>query len=237
MVIKCLEVNGHSLDSITREFLLDGVDQNVQESWPANYMEVDVFTTRGSPIAGMISGVLTSGDLEVDKINNVSVSDLILKYGSQHQVISGKKILHGGIHIAGDILAATVNGLDFVELNQTLVRVDQNAIIEAAVTEVQLLKDAPPTVLYHSGQQAITGFINAASLAVDNAHFDELTLHKVNGHSLDSITREFLLDGVDQKVQESWRANYMEEDVFTTLGSPIAGTISGVLTSGRFSAT
>ncbi|XP_071544620.1 uncharacterized protein [Panulirus ornatus] len=55
------EVNGHSLDSITREFLLDGVDQNVQESWRANYMEVDVFTTLGSPIAGMISGVLTSG--------------------------------------------------------------------------------------------------------------------------------------------------------------------------------
>ncbi|XP_071544511.1 uncharacterized protein [Panulirus ornatus] len=98
-------------------------------------------------------------------------------------------------------------------------------------TEVQLLKDALPTVFYHSGQQAITGFINAASLAVDNAHFDELTLHKVNGHSLDSITREFLLDGVDQNVQESWRANYMEVDVFTTRGSPIAGTISGVLTS------
>ncbi|XP_071544464.1 uncharacterized protein [Panulirus ornatus] len=59
----------------------------------------------------------------------------------------------------------------------------------------------------------------------------------VNGHSLDYITWEFLLDGVDQNVQESWRANYMEVDVFTTLGSPIAGTISGVLTSGRFSAT
>ncbi|XP_071544615.1 uncharacterized protein [Panulirus ornatus] len=56
-----IAVNGHSLDSITREFLLDGVDQNVQESWRANYMEVDVFTTLGSPIAGMISGVLTSG--------------------------------------------------------------------------------------------------------------------------------------------------------------------------------
>ncbi|XP_071541109.1 uncharacterized protein [Panulirus ornatus] len=104
-------------------------------------------------------------------------------------------------------------------------------VIKCLETEVQLLKGALPTVLYHLGQQAITGFISAPSLTVDNAHFDELTLHKVNGHSLDCITREFLLDGVDQNVQESWRANYMEVDVFTTRGSPIAGTISGVLAS------
>ncbi|XP_071539315.1 uncharacterized protein [Panulirus ornatus] len=81
----------------------------------------------------IFEAIRVEGDLEVDKINNVSVLDLILKYGSQHQVISGEKVLHGGIHIAGDILAATVNGLDFMELNRTLVRVDQNAIIEAAV--------------------------------------------------------------------------------------------------------
>ncbi|XP_071544498.1 uncharacterized protein [Panulirus ornatus] len=123
------------------------------------------------------------------------------------------------------------NPLEGSSANQSLE--EYVAAVSELQTEVQLLKDALPTVLYHSGQQAITGFISAASLTVDNAHFDELTLHKVNGHSLDSITRKFLLDGVDQNVQESWRANYMEVDVFTTRGSPIAGTISGVLTSGR----
>ncbi|XP_071544604.1 uncharacterized protein [Panulirus ornatus] len=121
------------------------------------------------------------------------------------------------------------NPLEGSSANQSLE--EYVAAVSKLQTEVQLLKDALPTVLYHFGQQAITGFISAASLTVDNAHFDELTLHKVNGHSLDSITREFLLDGVDQNVQESWRANYMEVDVFTTRGSPIAGTISGVLTS------
>ncbi|XP_071517697.1 uncharacterized protein [Panulirus ornatus] len=124
------------------------------------------------------------------------------------------------------------NPLEGSSANQSLE--EYVAAVSELQTEVQLLKDALPTVLYHSGQQAITGFISAASLTVDNAHFDELTLHKVNGHSLDSITREFLLDAVDQNVQESWRANYMEVDVFTTRGSPIAGTISGVLTSGEW---
>ncbi|XP_071544474.1 uncharacterized protein [Panulirus ornatus] len=66
---------------------------------------------------------------------------------------------------------------------------------------------------------------------------DKVNRIAVNGHSLDSITREFLLDGVDQNVQESWRANYMEVDVFTTLGSPITGTISGVLNSGEWPLT
>ncbi|XP_071544506.1 uncharacterized protein [Panulirus ornatus] len=450
------KVNGHSLDSITREFLLDGVDQNVQESWRANYMEVDVFTTRGSPIAGTISGVLTSvlvggvtvcdlvvvtrddiiadnlvytapisifGDVlvsglvdgqDVDHlfstrvtldgiqtlsasyifeairvegrikfrksvsvgsaegvvmeeggtVNGIDPSNLHVTLAEVEEIIIAEEInFTSPLHISGNVTAVNINNLvleglggrywrrsayqditipvqlqsavfegpvvgetlngyplseylhktgqasvfgnnifegqvfvqgdlimgegflddnvDVSSLQENIVTlggyqnitglivwsgpvifpelrgsgtttIDQTVNIRnplegssanqsleeyvAAVselqTEVQLLKDALPTVLYHSGQQAITGFINAASLTVDNAHFDELTLHKVNGHSLDSITREFLLDAVDQNVQESWRANYMEVDVFTTRGSPIAGTISGVLTSG-----
>ncbi|XP_071544610.1 uncharacterized protein [Panulirus ornatus] len=68
------------------------------------------------------------------------------------------------------------NPLEGSSANQSLE--EYVAAVSELQTEVQLLKDALPTVLYHSGQQAITGFINAASLTVDNAHFDELTLHK-----------------------------------------------------------
>lgn len=46
-------------------------------------------------------------------------------------------------------------------------------------TEVQVLKDALPTVLYHSGKQNITGSISAVSLTVDNVFFDGVTVHKV----------------------------------------------------------
>ncbi|XP_071544612.1 uncharacterized protein [Panulirus ornatus] len=70
------------------------------------------------------------------------------------------------------------NPLEGSSANQSLE--EYVAAVSELQTEVQLLKDALPTVLYHSGQQAITGFINAASLTVDNAHFDELTLHKVD---------------------------------------------------------
>ncbi|XP_071544461.1 uncharacterized protein [Panulirus ornatus] len=101
MVIKCLEVNGHSLDSITREFLLDGVDQNVQESWRANYMEVDVFTTRGSPIAGMISGVLTS--------DNISRQTLVGNYDI-------------GLLVRGNMDVSSINGIRIVELDRSVVK-------------------------------------------------------------------------------------------------------------------
>lgn len=56
---------------------------------------------------------------------------------------------------------------------------------------------------------------------------------QVNGHLLANIMREFLLDDVDQSIHGTWRANFMSVDVFTTRSSPVAGTISGVLTKGR----
>lgn len=72
----------------------------------------------------------------MDAINNISISDVVLKYGSQRQVVSGTKVLHGGLHVGGDILATSVNGLDFLELNRTLVRLDQNATIQAPVVTI-----------------------------------------------------------------------------------------------------
>ncbi|XP_071544451.1 uncharacterized protein [Panulirus ornatus] len=113
-----IKVNGHSLDSITREFLLDGVDQNVQESWRANYMGMDVFTTRGSPIAGTISGVLTSVS-----VGGMTVCDLVVM--TRDDIVADNLVYTAPISIFGDVLVSgLVDGQDVDHLFSTRVTLD-----------------------------------------------------------------------------------------------------------------
>ncbi|KAG7163906.1 hypothetical protein Hamer_G020822 [Homarus americanus] len=81
-----------------------------------------------------VKAFVNTGDLEVSVINNVSISDLVLRYGSDHQVVSGTKILRGGLHVYGDIIASTVNGIDFWNLNNSLVIMDNDVTFTAPVT-------------------------------------------------------------------------------------------------------
>ncbi|KAG0724081.1 hypothetical protein GWK47_041396 [Chionoecetes opilio] len=72
------------------------------------------------------------GDWEISSINNVTIADLVLRTGEERQVITGPKVLKGGLQVTGVLQAASLNGLDVTRLNTTVVRVDQaTAVIRA----------------------------------------------------------------------------------------------------------
>ncbi|KAK8727560.1 hypothetical protein OTU49_009623, partial [Cherax quadricarinatus] len=61
--------------------------------------------------------IIVEGDLEVEQINDVLVSDLVVKYGMILQEISGHKIITGTLSVQGDVHTSRLNGLDIVQLN------------------------------------------------------------------------------------------------------------------------
>lgn len=75
---------------------------------------------------------LTTGDLVVDTINDVKISDLVLRTGGR-QMITGQKVLSGGLIVRGSMDSPIVNGVDILSLNRTVLRRDQNAVINTSV--------------------------------------------------------------------------------------------------------
>ncbi|KAG7163907.1 hypothetical protein Hamer_G020823, partial [Homarus americanus] len=55
-----LQVNGVPLANIDQMFLMDGADQTIEGLWRANYLSMDVLSTRTRSPPGTISGILTS---------------------------------------------------------------------------------------------------------------------------------------------------------------------------------
>ncbi|XP_071544476.1 uncharacterized protein [Panulirus ornatus] len=163
-------------------------------------------------------------------VNGIDPSNLHVMLAEVEEIIIAEEInFTSPLHISGDVTAVNVNNLVLEGLDDCYWRRSayqditipvqlQSAVIEGPVVGETLNGYPLSEYLHKTGQASVFGN----------------NIFEVNGHSLDCITREFLLDGVDQNVRESWRANYMEVDVFTTRGSPIAGTISGVLTSFRW---
>ncbi|XP_069957094.1 uncharacterized protein [Cherax quadricarinatus] len=78
--------------------------------------------------------IIVEGDLEVEQINDVLVSDLVVKYGMILQEISGHKIITGTLSVQGDVHTSRLNGLDIVQLNSSIVRKDHDAIITGVLT-------------------------------------------------------------------------------------------------------
>ncbi|XP_071544735.1 uncharacterized protein [Panulirus ornatus] len=78
--------------------------------------------------------IRVEGDLEADEINDVQISDLVVKFGRKSQEITGNKTIAGGLHVIGGIQTTLLNGLDILDLNRTVVRKDQDAIIKGVVT-------------------------------------------------------------------------------------------------------
>ncbi|XP_071539305.1 uncharacterized protein [Panulirus ornatus] len=165
-----IKVNGHSLDSITREFLLDGVDQNVQESWRANYMEVDVFTTRGSPIAGTISGVLSSEDLYVPVIDGVNMDTIMLVDEAGH--VGGKVTFTEDLNLDGLSSDSNVlDGCNIAELQNGAiwkdkgdVTVDFDVIVDTLIIEGNVKASADITAVKAGNKVDVKHFLNSLVL-------------------------------------------------------------------------
>lgn len=91
----------------------------------------------------------STGDLVVDTINDVKISDLVLRTGGP-QVITGQKVLGGGLVVRGSVDAPIVNGVDILSLNRTVLKRDQNVLINTSVVSSvdKLICSTPRLVLY-----------------------------------------------------------------------------------------
>ncbi|XP_071544738.1 uncharacterized protein [Panulirus ornatus] len=109
--------------------LLDGVDM-------AHVLSTRVRLDKMETVFGncKFGAIRVKGDLEVDQINDILVSDLVLKYGRTSQEIFGQKIFEGGLLINGNINTTLLNGLDILQLSRTVVKRNQNATIVQQVT-------------------------------------------------------------------------------------------------------
>ncbi|KAG7173760.1 hypothetical protein Hamer_G018906, partial [Homarus americanus] len=72
--------------------------------------------------------IVVEGDLEVEKINDVLISDLVMRNGNS-QIINGQKTIDGGLIIIGNINTTLLNGINIPHLDSIIVRKDRNTTI------------------------------------------------------------------------------------------------------------
>ncbi|XP_045125120.1 uncharacterized protein LOC123512684 [Portunus trituberculatus] len=107
--------------------LVDGVDL---EHLFTERVRLDVHQTLASTYH--FEALRIEGDFTTSSINNVTIADLVLRSGVTRQVISGRKVLQGGLQVNGVLQVGSLNGIDVTELNRTVVRVDDaSAVIRA----------------------------------------------------------------------------------------------------------
>ncbi|XP_050696036.1 uncharacterized protein LOC126985324 [Eriocheir sinensis] len=99
------------------------------------------------------------GDITTTSINNVSISDLVLRAGQARQVIVGAKLLAGGLLVGGGLRVATLNGVDVTKLNRTIVTLNQGA----ATVRVDVRFEGSVRCL--AGTE-VTGTVNGHDLSV-----------------------------------------------------------------------
>ena len=69
----------------------------------------------------------------MDVINDVLLSELVVREGRAVQVIEGPKTFSGGLVVHGASNTTLLNGVDVVAMNRSLLRLDQPLIINTRV--------------------------------------------------------------------------------------------------------
>nr|XP_053634704.1 uncharacterized protein LOC128690173 [Cherax quadricarinatus] len=164
------------------------------------------------------------GDLQVEMINNVSISDLVLRYSSSQQVISGTKILNGGLVVTGDIFASTLNGLDLWKLNNTLVRLDRSVTIN---TPVVFEKKVTCSV-----KAFVKNTVNDLDLSELSRNLSTLrTRITEHYHRIDSILNQF--GSLHEENYETAKGLYSELSYLEKIDLPRDTNVYGRLWTGR----
>ncbi|XP_047468903.1 uncharacterized protein LOC125025063 isoform X1 [Penaeus chinensis] len=101
--------------------------------------------------------VKVEGDLTVNKINDIYLSNIVLKSGREQQDILDRKTLNGGLVVNGRIGGRELNGIDLPELNRLVVRKDRNATLGNAMTFKKPIESKVPI--------AVLGTVNAFKLS------------------------------------------------------------------------
>ncbi|XP_037779775.1 uncharacterized protein LOC119576246 [Penaeus monodon] len=110
-----LEVDGLIDDVDLEQLLMDRIRLDTQET----------LTSSTS-----FEGLKVEGDLVVEEIDGVKLTDIVLKSGRIQQDVTGPKTFNGGFKVEGKIQATLLNNVDIPALNLNVVRKDRSAKIE-----------------------------------------------------------------------------------------------------------
>ncbi|KAK4315661.1 hypothetical protein Pmani_013124 [Petrolisthes manimaculis] len=155
---------------------VDGVDLN-------KVFATRVSLSRPQTVYGncVFESIRVLGDLVVESINDVKLSNLVLRTGGGQQVITGRKVFSGGLLVRGSMDAPIVNGVDILSLNRTVLRRDQNAVINTSVIFENIVVTNGDVVIggsvgelnFHNLSQALSSFHSITSQQYSTI----LTLH------------------------------------------------------------
>nr|APA05127.1 polephole-like protein [Penaeus vannamei] len=114
--------------SIRGDLKVDGLLDNVNlEQLLSDRIKLD--TTEALSSSTTFEGMKVEGDLLVEVINGIKLSDIVFKSGRVQQDIEGVKTFSGGLHVVGEMEAPVVNGVNILDLNNNVVRKDRAATI------------------------------------------------------------------------------------------------------------
>ncbi|XP_047476928.1 uncharacterized protein LOC125030725 [Penaeus chinensis] len=114
--------------SINGDLQVDGLLDNVNlEQLLTDRIKLDTTETLSSSTT--FDGVKVEGDLHVDTIDGILVSDIVFKSGRVQQDIEGVKTFTGGLHVVGETEAPVINGVNILDLNNNVVRKDRAVTI------------------------------------------------------------------------------------------------------------
>ncbi|XP_068220723.1 uncharacterized protein [Palaemon carinicauda] len=108
--------------------LVDGVDL---EEFILNRLTLN--STQTMFTSCTFENIRIEGDLDIDKINDVLIADLVIRSAAS-QTITGKKEFLGGLHVNGNLNVKFINGIDINALNRSIVRTDVDTVINYQVT-------------------------------------------------------------------------------------------------------
>lgn len=114
-----LQVNG-LVDGVDLDYLLNNrvtIDGNQELTGDITFKDITI-----------------EGDLDIDYINDILLSDLVLRTGQDVQIITGEKTIKGGVTVTGSMQTnSTINEVDISHLDATIVRKNQPTVLQQQI--------------------------------------------------------------------------------------------------------
>ncbi|XP_042894169.1 uncharacterized protein LOC122267999 [Penaeus japonicus] len=148
---------------IKGDLQVDGLVDNVDlEQLLSDRIKLDASETLSSSTT--FGGMKVEGNLLVETIDDVKVSEIVFKSGRANQVIEGDKTFSGGLHVVGEVQSPVINGVDILHLNDNIVRQDKTATITKELVFEESVSSQAPILI----QGNINGF-DLSATAYENS--------------------------------------------------------------------
>ncbi|KAG0728251.1 hypothetical protein GWK47_032875 [Chionoecetes opilio] len=108
---------------------------------------------------------------------------------------------------------------------------EYESLVTRLQAEVKDIQAGLGSVLYYTGAQTVHNLVSAASLVTSQAHFDVVSVSRLHGVPLTSLSHEVLLDGADQIIAGHFQIAKLSAQRLTTRGHHPPGSINGMLTA------